>query len=107
MSLRLNRAVVADSTDQDRLTTALAAQFRHEISPLSSIYANFSYFLSDGTTVSNEVERQNLSVGYEYSLTDDWNLNAGLNLTVRDEDTVGKAESQEIFLSLSRKFDLF
>lgn len=107
VTLRLDRAVTADSTNQDRLTTTLAAQFRREVSPLSSFYANFSYYLADGTVASNQVTRSNLALGYEYALTEDWNLNTGVNLRVRDENTVGKAESQEIFMNLSRKFDLF
>lgn len=113
-SVRLNRSVTSDGNNQDRFTTTLAAQFSHKVNAYSSVYTNFSYYLTDSTAAENQVERTNLSVGYAYALTDDWALNAGVSLVSRNESlggapgstTLGKAKSNQVFVSLSRRFDL-
>ncbi len=105
-SIRFNRSVVADADNTDRFTTTLAAEYRKEISSLSSISANFSVFVQDGTAASNKVTRRDAALAYQYALTDDWNLDTGVNMRVRDEATVGRATSKQVFFSLSRRFDL-
>lgn len=107
LSLQLNRQVLPDENDNSRFTTSFAAQYTHTLSPYSTFVANFSYFVSDGSATSNEVDRGDVVLRYDYALTDDWNLNAGINLRMRDEETVGRGESQEIFVGLSRRFDLY
>ena len=106
-SVQLDRRVLADSNDEDRFTTSLTAQYRQDINAFSSFVANFSYFVADGSATANKVERSNLALSYEYELTEDWNLNSGVNLRMRDETTVGRARSEQIFFNLSRKFDLY
>ena len=106
LSVQLNRSVSADSNNTDRFTTSLAAQYRQELTALSSISANFSLFVQDGTGASNKVTRKDAALAYQYALTDDWNLDAGVNLRIRDEATVGRATSKQVFVSLSRRFDL-
>jgi hypothetical protein len=107
VSLQLNRQVLPDENDNSRFTTSFAAQYSQTLSPYSTFVANFSYFVSDGGATSNDVDRGDIVLRYEYALTDDWNLNAGINLRMRDEETVGRGESQEIFVGLSRRFDLY
>ncbi|MEX0340639.1 MAG: hypothetical protein AB3N11_16560 [Arenibacterium sp.] len=107
LSLQLNRQVLPDENDDSRFTTSFAAQYTHTLSPYSAFVANFSYFVSDGSATTNEVDRGDVVLRYDYTLTDDWNLNAGINLSMRDEETVGRGESQEIFVGLSRRFDLY
>ncbi|MAY85466.1 MAG: hypothetical protein CML02_01870 [Pseudooceanicola sp.] len=106
ISVNLNRAVTSDSFNRDIFTTSLSARYSHDLTLYSSLYANLSYFVSDGTSTTNRIERNDLSLGYQYELTEAWDLNAGLNLRMRDEATVGKARSNELFVSLSRRFDL-
>lgn len=114
-TLSFNRGVTTDSNNEDIFTTRLAAQYLHQVNASSSLFANLSYFESDGTTTTNKISRTDISMGYSYELTEDWNLNAGVNLRTRDESlggapgstTVGRAKSNEIFVSVSRKFDLY
>lgn len=114
ISLSLDRRVQVDSNNDNVFVTSLAGQFRHQVNAQSSIFANVSYFLTDGSSTSNDVARTDLSMGYSYELTSDWDLNAGVNLTTRDETlvgsplspTLGKGTSNGVFVSLSRKFDL-
>lgn len=114
ISLSLNRNVTVDSNNDNVFVTSLAGQFRHQVNEQSSVFANVSYFLTDGSSTTNDVARTNFSMGYSYELTRDWDLNAGVNLTTRDETlvgsplspTLGKGTSNGVFVSLSRKFDL-
>ncbi|OWU81972.1 hypothetical protein [Phaeobacter sp. 22II1-1F12B] len=106
-SFQVNRTVTSDSDDEDRFSTQLSARYRHDLTPYSSLVANILYYELDGTSTSNEVSRSSLELGYQHSLTEDWFLSTGVNLRVRDEENVGQGESQEIFLRLSRSFDLF
>lgn len=106
MSLRLNREVASDTNDQSRFTTTLAAQYSKELTALSSLSANYSVFVQEGTPGNNKVTRQDAALTYSYALTDDWNLDTGLSMRIREESTVGRATSKQIFLSLSRRFDL-
>ena len=106
ISVNLNRAVTSDSFNRDIFTTSLSARYSHDLTLYSSLYANLSYYVSDGTPTTNRVERNDISLGYQYELTEAWDLNAGLNLRMRDEANVGSARSNELFVSLSRRFDL-
>lgn len=106
LTLRLNRTVAADSNNTDRFTTSVAAGYRQELSALSSISANLSLYVQDGTAASNKVTRKDAALAYQYALTDDWNLDTGVSMRVRDEATIGRATSRQIFFSLSRRFDL-
>lgn len=106
MTLRLNRTVASDIDNQSRFTTTLAAEYRKELTSLSSISANFSVFVQDGTAASNKVTRRDAALTYTHALTEDWNLDAGLSMRVRNEATVGRASSEQVFISLSRRFDL-
>lgn len=106
-SLNFSRRVLPDENDNNRFTTTVAARYSHELSPVSTFVANASYFLSDGGTTTNQVDRANIVLRYDYALTDDWNLNAGVNLRMRDEENVGRGESQEVFFGISRRFDLY
>ena len=50
--------------------------------------------------------QKDLTVSYNRNLTQDWILSTGASYQIRDEETVGKADSQLIFLSFRRDFDL-
>ncbi|MEX0280707.1 MAG: hypothetical protein AB3N13_05895 [Arenibacterium sp.] len=106
ISLQLNRRVLPDQNDTNRFTTSFAAQFTQELSPYSDFIANFSYFRSDGSAASNRVDRGEILLRYVHALTDDWNFDAGINLRMRDEKTIGRGESEAVFVGLSRRFDL-
>ncbi|MCB1342583.1 MAG: hypothetical protein KDK24_16245 [Pseudooceanicola sp.] len=114
ISVNLDRAVTTDANDNDVFTTSLAAQYRFQVNTQSSLFANLSYFQTDDTAITNQVSRTNLSLGYNRDLTERWSLQAGVNLTIRDEAlggspasrTLGRGESRGLFVSLSRTFDL-
>ncbi|PJE35785.1 hypothetical protein CVM52_15345 [Pseudooceanicola lipolyticus] len=107
IAVNISRRVIADGDDEDRFTSTVAATYVQQLTAESNLFANLSYYLVDRTTNSTKVERTNLELGYQYELTEDWNLDTGFSYRIRDEETVGQAESSAIFVSLSRRFDLF
>lgn len=102
---RIDRRVTSNSEDNERLFTTVALGYLHDINSVSSITFDASYGASDFDN-SNDVVRKDLTVSYNRNLTQDWILSTGASYQIRDEDTVGKADSQSIFLSLRRDFDL-
>lgn len=105
VSLNLNRSVSVDSNDESRFSTTMLAHYDYTINAFSNLAADLSYTVLDRTTLSNGVRRSELELSYRRQLTEDWNLRTGLSYQVRDEDTVGKTDSQNLFVSLSRSFD--
>ncbi|NHX27305.1 outer membrane beta-barrel protein, partial [Escherichia coli] len=107
MNLRLKRDVRTASDDSDRISTTIGAGYSHAINDLSSLSFNASYGMFDSTGSSNDSSRTDLSLNYSYALTSDWNLNAGVNYRVRDEDLVGKADSTTVYVGIGRSFTVF
>ena len=104
-SINFNRNVVSNNTDATQLATSLAVNYNHQINTTSSVGLSLFYGVTDATVDANGVEQTELSATYSHALTEDWNLNTGVNYQVRDEDTVGRADSPSVFLSIGRRFD--
>lgn len=102
-SVRAERKSRSDDNDQIT-TTALILGYDHELSAVSGITLGASYARIEDTG-DNDVDRAHLSAAYVHALTPDWNMNVGLSWTMRDEETVGRATSEEVFVSLSRAFE--
>ena len=104
-SINFNRNVVSNNTDATQLATSLAVNYNHQINTTSSVGLSLFYGVTDATVDANGVEQTELSASYSHALTEDWNLNTGINYQVRDEDTVGRADAPSVFLSIGRRFD--
>lgn len=95
----------ARSSDEDQITTtALILGYDQDLTPVSGVQLGLTYAQIDKTG-SNQVDRANLSASYNHELTPDWNMNLGVAWKMRDEQTVGRATSEEVFFSLSRDFN--
>ncbi|WP_415184813.1 hypothetical protein [Phaeovulum sp.] len=94
----------ANSDDSDQTTsTALILNYGHELTTVSGVQFGVSYAQIDKTS-GNQVDRANVSASYIQALTPDWDMNLGVAWKMRDEETVGRATSEEVFVSLSRDF---
>lgn len=102
----LNREVRTDRQDEERLTTRLGLRYNHEINSISSVSFDYGFSLADANAVSNQSDRTALSLSYNHALTRDWALRVGVQHQMRDEETVGTAESNSVFVSIGRSFDL-
>ncbi len=107
ISLRLNRDVFVDSNDNDRFTTLLIAGYQHQINELSSLGADLSYTHSESGPgiFAQDTKRTNFRVTYQHRLTREWNLNAGVEYRMIDEQFPGKADSNAVFFGFGRNFD--
>jgi outer membrane usher protein FimD/PapC len=99
-------AALSHSPDADGSgsTSVAALNYSQSLSAVSGLNLGLSYsdFSDPG---ENDVARTDLTASYTHSLTEDWGLSVGANLSRRDEDTIGAANSSTLFLSLSRDFE--
>ena len=104
IGLNLTRRVSYDSDDDEGVTYSLVrANWAKTVSDLSSLSMEISYELSDAP--SERIEQVTLGAGYSYRLTEDWSLDSGVGYRIRrDED--GRSNSPNLFVSLSRDFEL-
>lgn len=105
MFARLDRQVSSNSEDEERLFTTVALGYLYDINSVSSIGFDASYGASEFDN-ANDVNRTDLSISYNHALTQDWTLSSGVSYRIRDEQNVGEADSQSIFVTLRREFDL-
>ncbi len=101
---RLNRTVTVDTDADTRRRSQAAAYYTYVVNPASSLNLGASFVVSEESSAENRVERTDLTASYSYALTENWDLNSTIGYTIRDEDTVGRAESSLITLSLGREF---
>lgn len=99
-------AALSRSPDPDGSgsTSVLALNYSQSLSAASGLNFGLSYsdFSDPG---ENDVTRTDLTASYTHSLTPDWGMSVGANYSLRDEATVGTANSSTLFLSLSRNFE--
>lgn len=105
LNARLRRSVSTDSSDSDTLNTAMVLGYSHDLNRISGLNFNLSYAVTDETGPDNQTEQISFSTSYRRALTRDWDINVGYAYQMRDEDTVGRADSQSVFLTLSRSFE--
>lgn len=104
LSLLLERRVRYDLGDDQTVTeSAVRATWLKTVSDLSSISLNISYELSN--SVTEDIDQVTLGAGYSYRLTEDWSLDSGVGYRIRN-DNDGHAESPNLFVALSRDFQL-
>jgi hypothetical protein len=100
------RSVVAGSQDSERLATALSFGYDRSLTPVSSLGFDLSYV--QNTEVATGLATTDASVGatYRRELTEDWGFDVGYRHRMRDEDGVGRAHSNSIFMVLRRDFNM-
>jgi hypothetical protein len=104
LGVALERNVSYDTADAQTVTaSALRVNYTRTISDLSSISLAISYQLSE--SVTEDIDQVTLGAGYTHRLTNDWSLNSGIGYRIRN-DNDGHSESPNLFVSLSRDFQL-
>jgi predicted porin len=102
--LRLDRSVTVDSDADTRRRTLAGAYYTYDINTFSGLTLGATYVVSEASSATNEVTRSDITATYSYALTRDWDLNTAVGYTVRDEDTVGRATSPLVAVSIAREF---
>lgn len=106
INARLSRDVRETNTDSESLTTSLAIGYAYQINANSGLDFNASYIITDESVPGARVDRATLTAAYRHALTPDWNLYAGYRHRMRDDEGIGRAQSNMVFMSIGRQFDL-
>ncbi|MEJ6404890.1 hypothetical protein [Yoonia sp. 2307UL14-13] len=104
LQFRLDRSVTVDTDADTRRRTLAGLLYAYEINRVSDLSIGITHVVSEESAATARVERTDLVGVYNYALTENWDLSAGLGLTQRDEDGVGQADSAQISLSIGREF---
>lgn len=106
ITAELRRSVAAGSDDSEQLATALLLGYSQELTPLSSLNLDLSYVQREPTGAGASVTDGTVSATYRRAVTEDWNMDVGYRHRVRDEDGVGRARSNSVFMVLKRDFSI-
>ena len=106
LTASLERQVSTSSRSNELRTTRASLGYSYEINSLSdlSFSANVAELDQAGGPTVNDTTRADLRAVYSRDLTQDWRLSSGYEYRIRDEETVGSATSNRIFLTLERDF---
>lgn len=106
VNVSLSRGITQGSDDTERLLTALSLGYNHTLSRLSSV--SVSVLASESEDTATDLATRNASFGLTYSrsLTRDWGMSLGYRHRIRDEDGVPSANSDSVFLTIRRDFEI-
>lgn len=106
ITAELRRSVSAGSDDSEQLATALLLGYSQDLTPLSSLNLDLSYVQREPTGAGASITDGTVSATYRRAVTEDWNMDVGYRHRVRDEDGVGRARSNSVFMVLKRDFSI-
>lgn len=105
VSLGLRQAVTSGDDDEETLATSLNLGLRQELGPLTGLTLGLTASRSEETATGLVTDNAAFSATLTQSLPRDWALDAGYRHRTRNEDGVGTATSDSVFLELRRSFD--
>jgi hypothetical protein len=108
LTASLSQQVRTSDRSNELRSTQASVGYDYQINSLSSvgISANFAELARSGGPQLNDTTRSDLRATYRYALTRDWQLSTGYEYRIRDEDDIGEATSNRIFLTLQRSFSV-
>lgn len=99
-SITLLQGFSLDIDDQETRRTLASARYTHFINNSSRINLNAAYSATPRT------DNARLSATYSHDLTRDWSMNLGYRFDTRSRDSIGRADSHAVFLTLGRDFNI-
>lgn len=104
LSAQFQNSVDAGSDDTDRVLTALAVNWTHEVGPLSTLSLDARHAVSSRVGVGQRTASTTLGATYTHALTQDWGMSVGYNHRIRRE-TGTRARGDTVFLTLRRTWN--
>lgn len=102
----LQRTVLTDNDDSERLFTMFSLGLVQELTPRSLFSVDMFYAISDASfTGGQDVDTASLTATYSYDVTEDWGLNLGYRHRLRKEGGQPNVNSNAVFVSLGRSFE--
>jgi hypothetical protein len=107
LNLGLNRAVQSSSeTDAETVQSSASLGWRQAVTPSATLALSLNWAEQLDTATDLVTTNTNLSAVWSQSLTADWALDLGYTRRLRDQDPVGQADSDSVFLELRRDFSI-
>ena len=105
VNARLVRNVTNSTNNGAILATVLSLGYNRDLTAVSGIGLRMSLARIEETD-QNTVTRTDVTATYRHALTQDWDVNAGVNWAQRDEQAAGKASSRSVFVGIGRTFSV-
>jgi hypothetical protein len=93
-----------DTTDAETLQNRARIGWQQEVTPTASLSVAIDWAQSTVTATDLATSNTRLSATWSQALAQDWALDLGYVHRIRDEDGVGKSDSDQFFLELRRDF---
>jgi hypothetical protein len=103
LSASLSRAVQSDNNGDDVVVTRLSGNVQHALSEVNSL--DFGLMASASEYPTRDSSRLDATMSYQHMLTQDVSLEAGVRLGLAQQSRREDAESQSLFLNLTRQFE--
>jgi hypothetical protein len=106
LTLGLRQTASTDEDGRNVLNTNGRVEFIQLLTPVSSMGIDIAGGLTryENSTQGN-TERLNVTAQYNHSLTEDWAMNMGYRFRQTQSDTDDDAQSNAVFVGLSRSFE--
>lgn len=99
----LSRSIRSDDAGEDVVSTRVSGSLSHTLTSANSL--NFGVTASTLEYPDRDKVRLDASVGYQHFLTQDVSLQAGVRFGLLQETNEENADSQSLFLTLTREFE--
>jgi hypothetical protein len=93
-----------DTTDAETVQNRARIGWQQEITPTGSLSLALDWAESTVTATDLATSNTRLSATWNQALPQDWALDLGYVHRIRDEDGIGKGDSDQLFLELRRDF---
>lgn len=105
LAVDISRDVTSsDTTDAETVQNRASIGWQQEVTPTGSLALALDWAESTATATDLATSNTRLSATWRQSLAQDWALDLGYAHRIRDEDGVGKGDSDQVFLELRRDF---
>ena len=105
LDFSLSRVVSNDNAGDDVVVTRLSGKLSHDLSDVNAL--DFGLSASMTEAVTQDTTRLDASVAYRHALTPDADLSAGVKMSLAQRTGREDADSERVFLTLSRRFEAF
>ncbi|MDU8942578.1 TonB-dependent receptor [Ovoidimarina sediminis] len=108
MTAQLTQDAQVNDDDEEVLRTVFELNYQHELTPISSIGANFFYLRADdiGSGAADEGDRAELEIVYSHALNRDWDWQLGFRTRHNNPSVGSSATSNAIFTTFGRSFSI-
>ena len=97
--------MTSDTSNDETLVTALSLGLTQELTPRMGLNLGTTWARSEEKGTGIVTDSASLDAALSYALSEDWAMNFGASLKMKDEDGVGRANSSSVFLSVGRTFE--